>query len=45
MESPLGLMSCGDKALIPLIGLTGYISYSLSLVAGKFRGIQYMSRT
>lgn len=39
------LMSCGDKTLIPLIGLTGYISYSPSLVAGKFRGIQYMLKT
>jgi len=27
------LMGCGDKAWVPLIGLTGYISYSPSLVA------------
>ena len=26
------LMSCGNKAWVPLIGLTGYVSYSPSLV-------------
>ena len=39
------LMSCGDKAWVPLIGLTGYINYSPSLVARQFGGVQYVPRT
>jgi len=39
------LMSCGDKAWVLLIGLTGYISYSPSLVVRQFRGVQYVPRT
>jgi hypothetical protein len=39
------LMSCGDKAWVPLIGLTGYISYSPSLVARQFGGVQHVPRT
>jgi hypothetical protein len=38
-------MSCGDKAWVPLIGLTGYISYSPSLVARQLGGIQHVPRT
>jgi hypothetical protein len=38
-------MSCGDKAWAPLIGLTGYINYSSSLVARQFEGVQYVPRT
>jgi hypothetical protein len=38
-------MGCGDKAWVPLIGLTGYISYSSSLVARQFGGVQYVPRT
>jgi len=38
-------MSCGDKAWVPLIGLTGYINYSPSLVARQFGGVQYVPRT
>jgi hypothetical protein len=38
-------MGCGDKAWVPLIGLTGYISYSPSLVARQFGGVQYVPRT
>jgi len=39
------LMGCSDKAWVPLIGLTGYISYSPSLVARQFGGVQYVPRT
>ena len=39
------LMSCGDKAWVPLICLTGYISYSPSLVVRQFGGIQHVPRT
>jgi len=39
------LMSCGDKSWVPLIGLTGYISYLPSLVARQLGGIQHVPRT
>ena len=39
------LMSCGDKAWVPLIGLTGYISYCPSLVTRQFGEMQYTPRT
>jgi len=38
-------MSCGDKAWVTLIGLTGYINYSPSLVARQFGGVKYVPRT
>ena len=38
-------MGCGNKAWVPLVGLTGYISYSPSLVARQFGGVQYVPRT
>jgi len=39
------LMSCGDKAWVLLIGLTGCISYSPLLVARQFVGIQNIPKT
>ena len=39
------LMSCGNKAWVLLIGLTGYVSYSPSLVTKQFGGTQYVPRT
>ena len=39
------LMGCDNKAWVPLIGVTGYISYSRSLVARQFGETQYVPRT
>jgi hypothetical protein len=39
------LMGCGKKPWVPLIGVTGYISYAPALVARQFGGIQSIPRT
>jgi hypothetical protein len=38
-------MSCGSKIWVPLIGVTGYISYTPVLMARQLGGMQYVSRT
>ena len=39
------LMGCGKKPWVSLIGVTGYISYALALVARQLGGIQSIPRT
>ena len=38
-------MSCGSKIWVPLIGVTGYISYASALVTRQLGGMQYTPRT
>jgi len=38
-------MSCGSKIWVPLIGVTGYISYAAALVTRQLGGMQYAPRT
>jgi len=38
-------MSCGSKVWVPLIGVTGYISYAPALVTRQLGGMQYAPRT
>ncbi|XP_011014864.1 PREDICTED: protein CFAP45, mitochondrial-like [Populus euphratica] len=38
-------MSCGSKVWVPLIGVTGYISYAPALVTRQLGGMQYTPRT
>jgi len=45
MRNVMYLMGCGKKPWVPLIGVTGYISYAPALVARQFGGIQSIPRT
>jgi hypothetical protein len=45
MRNVMYLMGCGKKPWVPLIGVTGYISYASALVARQFGGIQSIPRT
>ena len=45
MRNVASLMSCGEKPWVPLIGVTGYISYAPALVARQHGNIQSISRT
>jgi hypothetical protein len=39
------LVSCGQKCWVPLVGITGYISYAPALVIRQLGGIQHIPRT
>ena len=39
------LISCGPRQWVPLVGITGYVSYAPALVVKQFRGIQHVTRT
>ena len=39
------LMSCGQRRWVPLIGITGYVSYASALVITQLGGIQFVLRT
>jgi hypothetical protein len=39
------LVSCGQKCWVPLIGITGYVSYAPALVIRQLGGIQHIPRT
>jgi hypothetical protein len=39
------IVSCGQKCWVPLIGITGYVSYALALVIRQLGGIQHIPRT
>jgi hypothetical protein len=45
MTDAVCIMSCGSKIWVPLIGVTGYISYTPVLMARQLGGMQYVSRT
>jgi hypothetical protein len=45
MRNVTYLMGCGKKPWVPLIGVTGYISYVPALAAKQFGGIQSIPRT
>jgi hypothetical protein len=45
MNNTVCTMSCGSKAWVPFIGVTGYISYASALVARQLGGMQYAPRT
>jgi hypothetical protein len=45
MRNMASLMSCGKKPWVPLIGVTGYISYAPALVVRQHGGIQSVLRT
>jgi hypothetical protein len=45
MNDPICTISCGSKTWIPLIGVTGYISYTPALIARQLGGMQYVPRT
>jgi len=38
-------MSCGQRRWVPLVGITGYVSYAPTLVVRQFRGMQFVPRT
>nr|XP_034889980.1 uncharacterized protein LOC118030067 [Populus alba] len=39
------IVSCGQKCWVPLIGITGYVSYAPTLVIRQLGGIQHIPRT
>jgi hypothetical protein len=39
------IVSCGQKCWVPLIGITGYVSYAPALVVRQLGGIQHIPRT
>jgi hypothetical protein len=39
------LVSCGQKCWVPLVGITGYVSYAPALVIRQLGGIQHIPRT
>jgi hypothetical protein len=39
------LMSCGQRRWVPLVGITGYVSYALALVVRQLGGMQFVPRT
>jgi hypothetical protein len=39
------IVSCGEKCWVPLIGITGYVSYAPALVIRQLGGIQHIPRT
>jgi len=39
------LVSCGQKCWVPLVGITGYVSYAPALVTRQVGGIQHIPRT
>jgi hypothetical protein len=45
MNNAICIMSCGSKIWVPLIGVTGYISYAAALVTRQLGGMQYAPRT
>jgi hypothetical protein len=45
MNNTICTMSCGSKIWVPLIGVTGYISYAAALVTRQLGGMQYAPRT
>jgi hypothetical protein len=45
MNNAICTMSCGSKRWVPLIGVTGYISYAPALVTRQLGGMQYAPRT
>jgi hypothetical protein len=45
MKNVTYLMGCGKRPWVPLIGVTGYISYAPALVARQLGGIQSIPRT
>ena len=45
MNNVICTMSCGSKIWVPLIGVTGYISYVPALVTRQLGGMQYTPRT
>jgi hypothetical protein len=45
MKNVTCLMGCGKRPWVPLIGVTGYISYAPALVARQLGGIQSIPRT
>jgi hypothetical protein len=38
-------MSYGQKYRVPLVGITGYVSYSPTLVVRQLGGMQHVPRT
>jgi hypothetical protein len=38
-------VSCGQKYWVPLVGITGYVSYAPALVTRQVGGIQHIPRT
>jgi hypothetical protein len=45
MKNVACLMGCGKKPWVPLMGVTGYVSYAPALVARQLGGIQSIPRT
>jgi hypothetical protein len=45
MNDTIYTMSRGSKIWVPLIGVTGYISYAPALVIKQLGGMQYVLRT
>ena len=39
------LMSCGQRCWVPLVGITGYVSYAPALVVRQHGGMQFVPRT
>ena len=39
------LMSCGQRCWVPLVGITGYVSYAPTLVVRQLGGMQFVPRT
>ena len=39
------LMSCGQQRWVPLVGITGYVSYAPALVVRQHGGMQFVPRT
>jgi len=38
-------MSCGQRCWVPLVGITGYVSYAPTLVVRQLGGMQFVPRT
>jgi hypothetical protein len=38
-------MSCGQRCWVPLVGITGYVSYAPALVVRQLGGMQFVPRT
>jgi hypothetical protein len=39
------LVSCGQRCWVPLLGITGYVSYAPALMIRQLGGIQFVLRT
>jgi hypothetical protein len=39
------LMSCGQRRWVPLVGITGYVSYAPALMVRQLGGMQFVPRT